>query len=175
MSEEMKSTWRRLSGSANRRRLLIWAGVAGILLIALSEWLPRRPASLPTGPESVTADQVERAMEKRITALLGVVEGVGDCRVMVTLENGGRAVYAADTSLSLSGDGQKSTTEEILTVDTDTGPVGLLLTHLQPSVKGVAVVCAGGGDPTVCDRVTAVVSTAFHISPRRVAVVRKQQ
>lgn len=174
MSEEMKSTWRRLSGSVNRQRLLIWAGVAGILLIALSEWLPHRPAAPSSGPETVTADEVERAMEKRISALLGNVEGVGSCQVMVTLENGGRAVYAADTALSSSGDGQQSSTEEVLAVDTDTGPVGLLLTRLQPSVKGVAVVCAGGGDPAVCDRVTTVVSAAFHISPRRVAVVRKQ-
>ena len=67
-----------------------------------------------------------------------------------------------------------SLSESYLTVDTDTGPVGLLLTHVQPTVKGVAVVCDGGGNAAVQQRVIQVVSTAFHISERRVCVVKQE-
>ena len=79
-----------------------------------------------------------------------------------------QAVYAANTVTSAD-----TATENYLTVDTETGPVGLLLTRIQPTVKGVAVVCDGGDDPTVCARVTQVVATAFHISDRRVCVVKQ--
>jgi stage III sporulation protein AG len=52
--------------------------------------------------------------------------------------------------------------------------VGLLLTRIQPTVKGVAVVCGGADDSAVCQRVVDVVTTAFHISDRRVCVVKQE-
>ena len=155
-------------------RYLLWIGLAGILLIALSEVLPRKKGTDTSASAMVSGDQVEAALEERITALLRQVEGVGSCRVMVTLESGSRAVYAADTVSATGADGSASLSESYLKVDTATGPVGLLLTHVQPTVKGVAVVCDGGGNPAVQQRVIQVVSTAFHISERRVCVVKQE-
>lgn len=155
-------------------RYLLWIGLAGILLIALSEIFPREKGKDTSDSVTVSGAQVEEALEQRITALLRQVEGVGSCRVMVTLESGSRAVYAADTLSATGADGSTSLNESYLTVDTDTGPVGLLLTHVQPTVKGVAVVCDGGGNAAVQQRVIQVVSTAFHISERRVCVVKQE-
>lgn len=155
-------------------RWLLWIGLAGILLIALSEMFPRGEKEEQTAAVTVSGAQVEQALEQRITALLRQVEGVGTCRVMVTLESGSRAVYAADTVSASDADGSTSLSENYLSVDTADGPVGLLLTHIQPTVKGVAVVCDGGGNPAVQQRVVQVVSTAFHISERRVCVVKQE-
>ena len=153
-------------------RILLWVGLVGILLIGVSELWPSSP------PEetavTLTEGQVEQALEQRITALLGEVEGVGACRVMVTLESDVQTVYAADTVSATGADGSVSQSEQYLTVDTANGPVGLLLTRIQPTVKGVAVVCDGGGDATVQQRVVQVVATAFHISERRVCVVQAE-
>ena len=154
-------------------RWLLWIGLAGMLLIALSEILPRRNAA-KTDAATVSGSQVEQALEHRITTLLRQVEGVGDCQVMVTLESDSQAVYAADTLSSSGADGATSFSEQYLTVDTDTGPLGLLLTRLQPTVKGVAVVCDGGDNPVIQDRVIQVVATAFHISERRICVVKQE-
>lgn len=164
--------WRTLSRD-KVMRLLVIVGLVGILLIALSE-LPSCEKAEKSTSVTLTETQVEQALEKRITALLREVEGVGSCRVMVTLESGTQTVYAADTVSSTGADGAASLSESYLTVDTDTGPVGLLLTRIQPTVKGVAVVCDGGGDTAVCQRVIQVVSTAFHISERRVCVVKQE-
>ena len=159
---------------ARVRRLLIAVGAAGILMIGLSEWLPScRQREAPGSPGTLTAAQVEAALEERITELVGEIDGVGSCRVMVTLERGVQFVYATDQTLSKAGD-TSSGSEKTLTVETDSGPVGLLVTELQPAVKGVVVVCAGGDDPAVCERVTAVVSTAFDMVSRRVCVVKQQ-
>ena len=155
-------------------RYLLWIGLAGIFLIALSEIFPREKGKDTADSVTVSGDQVEAALEQRITALLRQVEGVGSCRVMVTLESGSRAVYAADTVSATGADGSVSLSESYLKVETDTGPVGLLLTHVQPTVKGVAVVCDGGGNAAVQQRVIQVVSTAFHISERRVCVVKQE-
>lgn len=166
-----------LGGSG--KKWLIWLGVAGIALIALSEVLPSAAGRQDkTAAVTLTARQVEQALETRMTALLQQVKGVGSCRVMVTLENDVQTVYAASSSSSsvsgADGSASQSATENLLTVQTGEGPVGLRLTEIQPSVRGVAVVCDGGDNPAVCEQVTALITTAFHISERRVCVVKQK-
>lgn len=157
----------------NTLRILLWAGLIGMLLIGLSEWLPHRKTEGETAVV-LTEGQVEQALEQRITALLREVEGVGACHVMVTLESDTQSVYAADVTSSTAADGAVSYGEHYLTVDTEGGPVGLLITRILPTVKGVAVVCDGGGNAAVQQRVIQLVSTAFHISERRVCVVKAE-
>ncbi len=178
MIEEMKTGFRRLflQNKDKKLRLLVILGLVGILLIALSEWLPHRSSredvDTPT-VSTVSVQQVELALEKRIMALIGQMDGVGDCRVMVTLESGSRFVYAADQTYSNTA-GSTDSSEKTLLVETDSGPVGLLVTEIQPSVKGVAIVCDGGGDPAVCRQVTGLVSAAFNISSGRVCVAKQK-
>lgn len=177
MTQWWQKLYRRLtaSGRDGMIRLLVIVGVVGVLLIALSEWLPdRKKDTESTTAVTVTANQVEQALEQRITEVLSAVAGVGRCQVMVTLENGEQAVYAADTTRSAATDGGESSSESYLAVDTAAGPVGLLLTRIQPTVRGVVVVCAGADDPAVCQRVQSVITTAFHISERRVCVVQQK-
>lgn len=167
----MKEMWQKLRGrmgalSDRTVRILLGVGLVGILIIALTECFPSRGSKDVAALPTATAAQVESALEQRITNLLTAVEGVGDCRVMVTLESDSRAVYAADTAVT-----DNTSSENYLTVDTDGGPVGLLLTTLQPTVKGVVVACDGGADSAVRERVADVVATVFHISERRVCVV----
>lgn len=171
----MKQAWQKFCGRFGKDRVMRWligVGLAGMLLIALTEWLPHKE----TAATAVTAteSQVEQALERRILTLLRQVEGVGDCRVLVTLESGTRMVYAADQTATWGADGSSSLSESYLTVDTDAGPVGLPLTNVTPTIRGVAVVCDGGGDAAVCERVVQVVATAFHISERRVCVVKQK-
>ena len=166
--------WRtRWLGKDKTMRILLWVGLLGILLIGLSELFPSCSREETTSV-TLTAHQVEKALEQRIADLLRQVEGVGTCRVMVTLESDTRTVYAADTVSSAGADGATSLSEAYLTVDTEAGPAGLLLTRIQPTVTGVAVVCEGGGNAAVQPRVTQVVTTAFHISERRVCVVKAE-
>lgn len=168
--KENLGRWMHLGGKDRAVRWWLALGFVGIGLIALSEWVPGcHSTTSAVADQTVTAGQVEQAMEQRITDLLSQVDGVGRCRVMVTLEQDAQAVYAADTTFSGSAGG-----ESYLTVDTDTGPVGLLITRIQPTVKGVVVVCDGAADPQVSQWVSDVVTTAFHISQRRVCVARQK-
>lgn len=178
MTEWIKTAFRRLFAQNRDKKLrfLVILGLVGILLIALSEWLPRRSSQKDSDTSAggtVSVAQVEAALEARIAALIGQVDGVGGCHVMVTLESGSRFVYAADQTYSGTAD-NTSGSEKTLFVETDSGPVGLLVTEIQPSVKGVAIVCDGGGDPAVREQVTALVSAAFNISSGRIGVAKQK-
>lgn len=166
----MKELWKKIRqwGGDRAGKMWVWVGLVGVVLIGLTEVLPGRETE-QVAAAAVTEAQVEEALEERITGLLSAVEGVGRCRVMVTLESGTRSVYATASTVTASG-----TSEQVLTVNTDTGPVGLLLTRIQPTVKGVAVVCDGAGDPAVCRQVTDLIAAAFHISERRICVAKQK-
>lgn len=146
----------------NRLRWLVAIGLVGILLIGLSEWLVGSPREDSIEGGYVSVGEIEEALERRVTALLSRVDGVGDCYAMVTVEQGVQQVYASEKSAG---------SESVLTVSTDSGPVGLLITEIQPIIKGVVIVCDGGADSAVRERVTAAVATAFNLSSRRVYVL----
>ena len=70
---------------------------------------------------------------------------------MVTLENGVEYVYATQEKINTDrqeDDGRISQRDDsdksIIVVDTEDGKQGLLVTEIQPTVKGVVVVCEGG-------------------------------
>lgn len=157
-------------------RWLMIVGLAGILLIALSEWLPHHTRQTTVTRDSVevlSAAQVEEALEARIAALIAKVDGVGECHVMITLESGSRFVYAAEQTYNGTAESHAQS-EKTLLVETDAGPVGLLVTEVQPTVKGVAVVCSGGADPTVREQVVGLVSAALNISTGRICVAKQK-
>ena len=102
---------------------------------------------------------------------------------MVTLENGVEYVYASqqkvntdrteDTASDSNKISQRDGTEQnIIIVDTDNGLQGLLVTEIQPTVKGVVVVCEGGDLPQVQQRIIEAVTTALNISSKRVCVTK---
>jgi len=70
-------------------------------------------------------------------------------------------------TLSRADDNEQS----VILVQTDQGYEGLLVTELQPTVKGVVVVCEGGGDAVVQERVRAALCAVLNVTDKRVCVV----
>jgi stage III sporulation protein AG len=99
---------------------------------------------------------------------------------MITLKSGYTYTYAvtekvnSDVSEEYKSDDQrksqqKNTTEQSYVMVEDGGSP--LVTALnEPEIKGVVVVCAGGGAPKVVAQVTAAVKTALDISSAKITV-----
>lgn len=160
----------------NGVRCVIAIGVLGMLLILFSEL---RPARQKEQKERVSdTESYVHTLEARLTETVSSIDGVGACRVMVTLENGVEYVYASEEktgsdyksegdALSRADDNEQS----VILVQTDNGYEGLLITELQPTVKGVVVVCEGGGDAMVQERVKTALCAVLNITDKRVCVV----
>lgn len=170
----------RLCGDKGRRWLIV-IGVVGIALLALSEWLPKNRGE--DAVETLSAEVFVRQTEERLTTLVGSIEGAGKCRVLVTLENGVEYVYAtqqrvnSDRSEDTDDDSKRLTQKDdsersVIVVETDGGRQGLVVTELQPTVRGVVVVCEGGDREDVRARVTEAVTVAMDLSEKRVCVTK---
>ena len=176
--------WKGVSQRAGDRRsgLLLLAGLAGMVLILLSA-LPGSGGgeAAPSQPPDTQAYLEE--LEDRLEEIVGQVDGVGRCRVMVTAENGVEYVYAVEesenrnTASSYGQDGSRSQTQQqtsdqryILLDSGGGGKQALLKTQRQPAIQGVVVVCQGAGSMVVQERVTQVVTTALGIPYTKVCV-----
>lgn len=154
-----------LADEKQRVNLLVCIGLAGLLLLAVSSWLPADSSTQSAAPAAMTDSSADYAaeLETRLTALISRVEGAGKTAVMVTLESGSESIYATDT------DSDGSSTHVLL----GSGEAnGLVETVETPRVLGVAVVCEGGGSAAVQSRVTALVQALTGIGTNHITVAK---
>ncbi len=147
-------------------RLFLLCGglLLGIALIALGGSLmgDDPQATSTTGDMGLAELQsYEIALEKELAALCEAVAGVGQAEVMVHLERGTHTLFATD------GDGKT------VTVGTGSAQNALQSALLSPKVAGVGVVCRGGNDPAVQQRLTELISTTLDIPSNRVFITGK--
>lgn len=168
---EKKNLWDIAKRPAVRWTVLL-LGCVGILLIGASEWFAPRE-----GESAVTADDYEVRLTRELETLLGRISGVGRCRVMITLENGEEYRYAENTEENRSvsqteGEApERSESESYRHTVVLADGAGLPVTQIRPTVRGVAVICQGGGEKAVQEAVTEAVTTVLDISARRVCVI----
>ncbi|WP_066459450.1 hypothetical protein [Anaerotruncus rubiinfantis] len=167
-------------------KALFLIGIAGMCLILLSAVLPAGAKENPAvGGAQQTSEAYIEQLEGRLTKIVGSVDGVGRCEVMVTAENGVEYVYAVEQSQNVNqvnsyeGDEvkkqtqQQNTEEKYIVVDAGSGKKeALLKTQKQPTIQGVVVVCEGAGSMIVQERVTQVVTTALGIPYNKVCVTK---
>ncbi|MBR7092983.1 MAG: stage III sporulation protein AG [Clostridia bacterium] len=172
--------WRAFFTGGRMIGLVTAAGMLGVVLIALSGFLSHDSAPAVSG---MTTQQYVEQLEEKLCRVISRIDGAGECSVMITLENGVEYLYATEGKTGSSraeksnGSGsdltQADTSQDsVILIDTGNGKQGLLVTEIQPTVKGVVVVCAGGDRPAVQQRVTQAVTTVLHISSSRVCVTK---
>ncbi len=145
-----------------RTAILIAGAVIGILMLMLgnADAAGEREEDVAV----FAADEMEayaRALEERICDFCEEVEGVGTARVSVSLESGYRRVYAQeDSTYVMVGSGASRGT--------------VYLTDEPPRIGGIAVICDGGGDPTVCRRLIGLLTAAYGIGANKIYIAQAQ-
>lgn len=153
-----------LADEKQRVNLLVCTGLAGLVLLGVTAWLPAgNSTQSPQTVQTDTSADYATQLESRLTALISRVEGAGKTAVMVTLESGSESIYATDT------DADGASTHVLL----GSGRAdGLVETVQTPQVLGVAVVCEGGGNAAVQNRVTALVETLTSVGANHITVAK---
>ena len=87
----------------------------------------------------------------------------------------GEQTFATDKKTE-SSNGERTTEssrdESVVLVDGDSGDTGLLVQTIAPMIRGVAVVCEGGGSAAVKREVTETVSAALGLSREKIYVAK---
>lgn len=164
-------------------KVLIIAGIAGILLIFLSSFGGKSEPSKET-ESTFSAESYKESLEEDIKKTVTEITGSKNVSVVITLESDIRYSYA-DTKEELSSDKteteSKSFQNELkqgyITVKTaDGGEQALLVAAEMPEIRGVAIVCEGGDNESSKEKIQNTVTAALNITSKRVYICgRKTQ
>ena len=167
----------------NKRMLIVLIlGILGVMLIIFS-----KGASVKTSKGDVEIGFDEKQyvenLEKRLKEVLKQMEGVGECEVMLTLDTGPQYVYATsgksaasesvNKSQSVSTSQNNKEDSYILVRDESGGENPILLTTVEPKIKGAAILCDGGDKVAVKQRIVETVSALLNVSSNKVCVIKK--
>ena len=176
------------NGSEKSKKYLIVTALLGFVLVFISS-LTSASETENDKSEMQYSEKLSQyciVQENRLEKILSSIEGVGNARVMLTLENGVEYRYAADEKQS--GDSiftyaeggsspskvqqSENTEQNYIMIGSSGDKKPLVVTELSPKVKGVVVVCDGGADPIVIKRVNDAVTTALGINSLQVCVAK---
>ena len=146
-----------------------------IALLIASEWTGGGERNVRT-ETAVDPENYARQLESRLETLIREIRGAGEVRVLVTLRADGETVWACNDRLEQSsggGDVVRSDREYVL-LRSGTAENGLRVRTAMPTVQGVAVVCAGAGDPAVCRDITQTVTAALGVGASHVSIAKMQ-
>ena len=147
--------------------IIIAIGFFGVMLIFFSEFIPQKKSG--DIEDNRNTYFIYDAYKDQLEEIIGKIRGAGEVRVMITYEGSSESVYAKDTSEQMKGEEQKTDSEHII-LDKGNEEDGLLLKEIYPRVSGVAVVCEGGGDPTVKNEITLMLKALFGIGSNCISV-----
>ena len=133
------------------------------------------------GTETTSRRQTETAdirdIQTEMEDILGAMSGVGQVKVMLTVDSDGERQLAQDTELTYSGSAAapEDYSRRSETVLTDGGGDGTVVTRtLYPTYRGALVVCQGGDRADVRLTVTEAVASLTGLSADRITVAKWQ-
>ncbi len=157
-----------------KSRLLLGLGICGMLLIALSGLMPEKETVAPAVSEEQATATYARTLELQLEEFISGIQGAGKTQVLVTLENSGETSYLKAENADRTEGGEEtvrsSLTQEYVLVDGENGRSAVTVSVAEPQIRGVAVLCQGGGDIQVQSRVMETVTTLLGISAARVSI-----
>lgn len=154
-----------------------YAALVALIGAGLLLW-PGRGDSLGGGP-SIGQREIEPPdLQTQLEEILATVSGVGQVRVLLTVDSDGERQLAQDTQLSYSGDTAApedySRKSETVRLDGSSGDETVVVRRTYPTYRGALVVCQGGDRAEVRLAVTEAVAALTGLTTDRVAVVKWQ-
>lgn len=127
---------------------------------------------------SRTEPAESRDIQTEMEEILGTISGVGQVKVMLTLDSDGERQLAQDTELSYSGETASpddySRRSETVLLDGGTGDETVVTKTVYPTYRGALVVCQGGDRADVRLAVTEAVAALTGLSTDRITVAKWQ-
>lgn len=144
-----------------RPAVLIVCGIIVMLIIMFSGTSGEKE-EIVSAEDNITENYVQET-ERKLSEIIGSINGAGKTKVMVTLDSGEENIYACDINEDRN---------EYVVIKTSSQEGGLLLKIVQPKIRGVAVVCDGGDSYKVQSDILSAVCSVLDISSARVSITK---
>ena len=157
-----------------------FVGLTVLIGVGLLLWPSGKKTTGTSGssPASTAPTAVEQDLQADMEEILGTISGVGQVKVLLTVDSDGERQLAQNTELAYSGSTAApedySRRSETVLVDGTEGDGTVVLRTVYPTYRGALVVCQGGARPEVKLAVTEAVAALTGLSADRVTVAKWQ-
>lgn len=128
--------------------LLLCGIILGVVLLITDI---KEPQTTTSAKENETyTDNYTYYLEKKTEEMINKINGVSNANVMITLKNSGEQVFASDSS---------ETNKKHVIVDDSL----VCINEYMPEVEGVAVVCNGGDNAVIKQKITELLCSLLGI------------
>lgn len=129
--------------------ILLFCGIIlGIILLITD--IKESPNTTSAETNEAYTDNYTYFLEKKTEDMINKIKGVSNAKVMITLKNSGEQVFASDNS---------ETNKKHVIVDDSL----VCINEYMPEVEGVAVVCNGGDDALIKQKITELLCSLLGI------------
>ena len=155
-----------------------YAALVALIGAGLLLWPSGQETSSPSAEETETAEEAAAALETELETMLSAMDGVGQARVLLTVDSDGERQLAQDTELTYSGDtaapeDYSRRSEPVLVGGGSSGQV-VVTRRMYPTYRGALVVCPGGDRAEVRLAVTEAVAALTGLTADRITVAKSQ-
>lgn len=176
-SAKLRNRIRQLLDGKNRVKVYTFLGFAAILLILISELIPSSDKAKTTTPDNETTFDTGRTyaaeVEERLTRMLCDIKDVGRAEVILSTEGTEEYIFAEDVSSdrALRGEDHSEKSQSKLVLTERSGSKEPLIRKvMMPRFNGALIICDGGGDLAVKERVIKAVSAALDLPTSKICV-----
>lgn len=169
ISEKMKKIFMKLKDY----RLLVVLGFIGMMLILISEFIPDSNKENSDIKNGYQPSEYAEYMERQVEKILGKIEGVGNVNVMLTVSGTEEYVYAQESRKSESNSSENSSSQfenSYIFEQKDGDKKALVKKVINPEITGVIVVCDGGNNSSVKEKIYEAVSVSLNVPLSRISV-----
>ena len=136
----------------------IWVVVLALFVgIGLLVFSGSAPDS--AGAQSTELSEYARELEEKIEQICSRVAGVSHVSVAVSLRGGFEYVYATDERGNIISSGGS----------------GAVIKQKTPEIAGIGIVCVGGGNDAIRERLISLVSAACGVGTNRIYVTEAKK
>jgi len=133
---------------------LIIGMLIGLLLVLSENTSTQKSTSANT---EYSVQEYTNALEIKLEELINQISGVSNTKVMITLKSSNEKIYAEENSLSGNN-----------TLVIDGNPV--YIKEYMPEIEGVAIVCNGGNNAIITEKITQLVCAVLGLYSTHVYV-----
>lgn len=133
---------------------------------------------------SISSSEYVAMLERKLELFLINVDGIGNVKVMITLEDYGEKIVLTEKPYSKSeqkdtdSQGGTSTKTEysqeeqvVYEKDSQGNEIPYVVKNKQPAIKGIAVIAQGGNDANMVVKITDLIEALFGVSPHKISVI----
>ena len=163
-----------ISGLKNKKAVFaVVLGVLGIFLIFLSEIIPEKDKNIENTENAFSGNfsECETELEKRLEEAVSKINGAGKTDITITIDSSKEFFYAKNSSEN-TGDFESESESEFVIIEGKNGEEPLVLKTSEAKIRGVLVICEGGENPLVREKILEAVCALLDIPSNKVSVAK---